>query len=82
MKILGMDLGTKTLGLAISDSLGLIASPYKVIRYEDINNLADEVIDIVHKENIDKLVLGLPINSFEHFTKVSKTSSFVFVVAE
>ncbi len=62
MKILGMDLGTKTLGLAISDSLGLIASPYKVIRYEDINNLADEVIDIVHKENIDKLVLGLPIN--------------------
>ena len=38
MRCLGMDLGTKTLGLAISDKLGLISSPYKVLRYNDINN--------------------------------------------
>ena len=34
MRYLGLDLGTKTLGLAISDRLGTIASPYKVLRYE------------------------------------------------
>jgi len=62
MKCLGMDLGTKTLGLAISDSLGLIASPYKVLRYTDINVLVNEVIEIIEKEKIEVLVLGLPKN--------------------
>lgn len=62
MKCLGMDLGTKTLGLAVSDSLGLIASPYKVLRYDDINKLIDEVIEIINKEKIETLVLGFPKN--------------------
>ena len=39
MKCLGMDLGTRTLGLATSDRLGLISSPYKTIRYEDMKIL-------------------------------------------
>lgn len=62
MKALGMDLGTKTLGLAVSDKLGIIASPYKLIRYNDINKLIDEVIEIVNNEKIEVLVLGLPKN--------------------
>ena len=33
MKYLGLDLGTKTLGLAISDATGTIANPYKVLKY-------------------------------------------------
>ena len=62
MRCLGMDLGTKTLGLALSDKLGLIASPYKVLRYNDISKLIDEVIEIIKKEEVDTLVLGLPKN--------------------
>ena len=62
MKYLGLDLGTKTLGLAISDKLGIISSPYKVIRYEDINKLIDELIVIIRNEDVDELVLGLPKN--------------------
>lgn len=62
MKALGMDLGTKTLGLAMSDKLGIIASPYKTIRYNDINDLCNEVINIIKENNIDTLVLGLPKN--------------------
>lgn len=62
MRYLGLDLGTKTLGLAISDVTGLIASPYKVLRYNDINLLIEELIEIIHKENIKGLVLGLPKN--------------------
>ena len=34
MKYLGLDLGTKTLGLATTDKLGIISSPYKVLRYK------------------------------------------------
>ena len=62
MKCLGMDLGTRTLGLATSDRLGLIASPYKTIRYEDTDWLVDEVIKIIESEKIDTLVLGYPKN--------------------
>ena len=62
MKALGMDLGTRTLGLATSDRLGMIASPYKTIRYEDINALVDEVLEIIKNEKIEVLVLGYPKN--------------------
>ena len=62
MRYLCMDLGTKTCGLAISDKLGIIASPYKVLRYNDINTLIKELLDIIKLENVDELVLGLPKN--------------------
>ena len=62
MRCLGMDLGTKTLGLSLSDSTGLIASPYKVIRYNNIDELINEVIEIINKEKVECLVLGLPKN--------------------
>lgn len=62
MKALGMDLGTKTLGLAKSDDLGIICSPYKTLRYDDINLLVDEVANIINYEHIGILVLGYPKN--------------------
>lgn len=62
MKCLGMDLGTRTLGLATSDRLGIISSPYKTIRYEDIDWLVNEVLNVIEKEKIEVLVLGYPKN--------------------
>ncbi len=62
MKCLGMDLGTKTLGLAMSDKKGIISYPYKLIKFNDYKDAAKEVIDIVNKEKVDVLVLGLPKN--------------------
>lgn len=60
MKYLGLDLGTKTLGLAISN--GLIATSLKTIRYEDIDKLIIELQKIIKENNIDCLVLGFPKN--------------------
>lgn len=57
-----MDLGTKTLGLATSDKLGIISSPYKLLRYNDVNLLLEELLDIIKEEKIDVLVLGYPKN--------------------
>ena len=62
MKCLGMDLGTKTLGLATSDKLGLISSPYKTIKYNDIDLLVEEVLKIIKELKIEVLVLGYPKN--------------------
>lgn len=63
MKILGLDLGTKTLGMAISDSSNIIASFYKTIRHnEEYDFLISEISDIIQKEQIQKIVLGYPKN--------------------
>lgn len=62
MKCLGMDLGSKTLGLATSDKLGVIASPYKTIRYDNMESLVDEVIGLIDELKIEALVLGYPKN--------------------
>ena len=55
-KVLGLDLGTKTLGLALSDRSGTISSPYKVLRYSNIDNLIKELIEIIEIEKVDELV--------------------------
>lgn len=62
MRYLGLDFGTKTLGLAISDKMGILSSPFKVLRYNDVNELIDELIEIIKEEEVDELVLGLPKN--------------------
>jgi putative Holliday junction resolvase len=64
MRALGLDLGTKTLGMAISDKTGLIASTYKTIFFNEgaYDELLEPVKDIIEKENIEALVLGFPKN--------------------
>lgn len=64
MKYLGLDLGTRTLGIAISDLTHTIASTYKTIRYEenDYDCLLNQLQEIINNESIEKIVLGLPKN--------------------
>ncbi|MCM1052708.1 MAG: Holliday junction resolvase RuvX [Ruminococcus sp.] len=64
MRYLGLDLGTKTLGVAITDRTGTITRFLKVIRFknEDYDMAAEEVIKIVNEYNISKIALGLPKN--------------------
>lgn len=62
MRYLGLDLGSKTLGLAISDKTGTIATEYKVLRYTDTEALISELLEIIKEENVESLVLGYPLN--------------------
>ncbi len=63
MRYLGLDLGSRTLGVAKSDPSGLIASSYTVIRHnEEYDRLLDEVVKLVNELNIDAIVLGYPKN--------------------
>ena len=63
MKYLGLDLGSRTLGIAVSDKLGIIASSYLVIRHnEEYEQLIEEVKRIVQELEIDAIVLGFPKN--------------------
>lgn len=64
MRALGLDLGTKTLGVALSDKLGFIASTYKTIFFEDedYDSLLEQIKNIVEKEMVGAIVLGFPKN--------------------
>ena len=63
MRYLGLDLGSRTLGVAKSDALGMIASSYTVIRHnEEYDRLLTEVVKLVEELGIDAIVLGFPKN--------------------
>ena len=64
MRYLGFDLGTRTLGISMSDKTGTIASIYKTIRFEDSNyeSLIPLIKEIIELEKPKKIVLGLPKN--------------------
>ena len=63
MKYLGLDLGSRTLGVAQSDSTGLIASSYTVIHHnEEYDRLIEEVKKLVSELKINAIVLGFPKN--------------------
>ena len=64
MRYLGLDLGTRTLGTAISDVTGTIASSYETIRFEekDYDSILPKIKNLVQEFNIEKVVLGLPKN--------------------
>lgn len=63
MKYIGLDLGSRTLGISLSDNTGLIASTYKTIRHnEEYDLLIDEVKKIATEVNAAGIVLGFPKN--------------------
>lgn len=63
MRYLGLDLGTKTLGVAISDPLGLIANDLTVLRHnEEYDRLILEVQKLVDEKKVEAIVLGFPKN--------------------
>ena len=63
MRYLGLDLGTKTIGLAISDKTGLIATSYKVLHHDNKpEDCLEELKTIINDLEVEGLVLGLPKN--------------------
>lgn len=64
MRYLGLDLGSKTLGVALSDITLTIASAYKTINFKENNydSLLSEIKMIVDEYKVSKIVLGLPKN--------------------
>lgn len=57
MKILGIDYGRSKVGFALAD--GPLAEPIKVIRYKDIKILSEKIKQIIEKEQIGKVIVGI-----------------------
>ena len=61
-RALGIDFGTKRVGLALSDRSNIIASPYRTLNYVSEKDLITQLETVVSENDIEILVLGLPIN--------------------
>lgn len=64
MKVLGLDLGNRTLGVAISDPEGFLARPLETYSFEDkaFDQALDYTVQLVKERGIDQVVLGYPKN--------------------
>ena len=60
--MLGLDVGTKTIGLALSDVTRSIATPYDTIRRGKFTADAKTIREVVEKNQVGALVIGLPLN--------------------
>ncbi|MDJ0929871.1 Holliday junction resolvase RuvX [Breoghania sp.] len=61
-RLIGIDLGTKNIGLALSDSRRSIASPLETIRHKKFTADADRLLSVVAEHEVVGLVIGLPLN--------------------
>ncbi|HRW30963.1 MAG TPA: Holliday junction resolvase RuvX, partial [Emcibacteraceae bacterium] len=61
-RLLGLDLGSKTIGLALSDVGLSIATPMETIRRKKFTTDAERLLTIINEQKIGALVLGLPKN--------------------
>jgi putative Holliday junction resolvase len=62
MRILGLDHGTKRIGIAISDELGMIAQPLEFIPAEPFVKFIARLKDIIHEKQVGQIVIGMPRN--------------------
>jgi putative Holliday junction resolvase len=64
MKVIGLDLGSRTLGVAISDQYEMLASPIEIHRYRegDYDSAFARVLELAEEHKTTKIVLGFPKN--------------------
>jgi putative Holliday junction resolvase len=61
-RLIGIDVGTKRFGVAVSDPLKMFASPHEVIKATGDKHALQEVVRICAEQEAEKLVVGLPLN--------------------
>ncbi len=72
-RLIGLDLGTKRVGIAICDDKRKIASPYKTIEYKNMEYLVNELKNIIKDNNIFAVIIGNPINMDGSFGKSAQS---------
>ena len=79
-RIMGLDYGSRTVGVALSDALGLIASPYETIIREKEGKLRPtlrRITEICREESVELIVLGYPLHmDGTEGERVRKTEDF------
>ena len=61
-KIMALDVGTKRIGIALSDYLRVIATPHSTIPRQPETEAIETIIKIAKENRVEKIVVGVPIN--------------------
>ena len=59
--LMGLDLGTKTIGVAVSDTFQSVATPLETIKRRQFSKDATRILEIVAERNVGAIVLGMPL---------------------
>jgi len=62
LKVMGLDIGTKRVGVAISDPLAIAANAKGVFEYKKEEELIEKIKEYIKQFEVDAVVLGLPVN--------------------
>jgi putative Holliday junction resolvase len=74
VRALGIDLGSKRIGLATSDASGTLASPYSVVHRRSRRADHQAIAEVVAAEEIEVVVVGLPITLSGHEGKAAQAA--------
>ena len=61
-RLIGLDLGSKRIGVSICDDKQLIATPFKTINKDSLKDLVDELRLIINENDIKGIIIGNPLN--------------------
>ncbi len=62
MRLLGLDIGDKTVGVAVSDPLGLTAQGVETIRFKQSTESFNKLAALIEEYKVEKIICGLPLN--------------------
>src|SRR4051812_10072748 len=62
MRTLAIDLGTRRVGLAISDAGGTLATPLEVLQVTSADRAIEPIARIIEREGVERVMIGLPLN--------------------
>ena len=65
MKLMALDYGSKTVGVAMTDALGITAQGKEIIKRKSPNKLRQtlaRIVQLTEENNVEKIILGLPLN--------------------
>ncbi len=78
MRTLGLDIGDIRIGVALSDPLGILASPLTIINRADESAAIEEIVNIIRQHEVGRAIAGLPLNMDGSLgEQAEKTKSFV-----
>jgi len=80
---MSLDIGDSRIGVALSDPLGILASPLMIISRADELSAIKNIVDIIRKKEVVKVIAGLPLNmDGSRGEQAEKTASFVATLSQ
>tara|TARA_Y100000992_G_C21239789_1_gene480123 strand:- start:59 stop:514 length:456 start_codon:yes stop_codon:yes gene_type:complete len=76
-RLIGIDLGTKRIGIAICDENQKIATPFKTLKKDKLSNLINQLKEVIEENDIKGIIIGNPINMDGTYGKASQSAKSI-----